>query len=149
MVKELEIIEGALPVRELQNRWYEEFKLQNYGAMVSFLGIVRDEDGIEGLSFELYMPILEAWFKEWQAKANDGEGVLLMAHSSGDVLLHESSFLATICSRKRRFGLEFLDIFVEDFKNNAPIWKYDIKNGQKIYAQDRSYCLSGAGLLAK
>ena len=40
-----------------------------------------------------------------------------------------------------------LDEFVEDFKANAPIWKYDVKNGERIYAADRSTPMHGAGLL--
>jgi len=144
----LVITEGGLSVEELQAKWYKEFRLENYGAMVSFLGIVRDEDGIEGLSFEIYQPILSNWFEVWQKRVIEGGGYLLMAHSLGDVWLHESSFLACVCSRKRRFGLEFLDIFVEDFKKNAPIWKYDIKNKKRIYAKDRSHPLEGAGLLS-
>ena len=38
--------------------------------------------------------------------------------------------------------------FVEDFKANAPIWKYDVKNGKRIYAEDRSTPMNGSGLLA-
>jgi molybdopterin synthase catalytic subunit len=44
-------------------------------------------------------------------------------------------------------ALELIDEFVEDFKANAPIWKYDIRNGKRIYAEDRSTPMSGAGLL--
>jgi molybdopterin synthase catalytic subunit len=45
-------------------------------------------------------------------------------------------------------ALELIDEFVEDFKANAPIWKYDVKNGERIYAEDRSTPMSGSGLLA-
>ena len=38
--------------------------------------------------------------------------------------------------------------FVEDFKANAPIWKYDLKNAQRIYAKDRSQAINGAGILS-
>jgi hypothetical protein len=36
---------------------------------------------------------------------------------------------------------------VEDFKSNAPIWKYDVINGERIYAYKRSQAIVGAGLL--
>jgi molybdopterin synthase catalytic subunit len=40
-----------------------------------------------------------------------------------------------------------IDEFVEDFKASAPIWKYDLKNGERKYAFDRSTAIKGAGLL--
>jgi len=46
-------------------------------------------------------------------------------------------------------ALELIDEFVEDFKANAPIWKYDLKDNKRIYAKDRSTAISGSGLLAK
>ena len=70
-----------------------------------------------------------------------------MAHSRGDVMLHESSYIAAVFSPKRRVALEFIDEFVEDFKASAPIWKYDLKNGKRIYALDRSTEIQGSGLL--
>lgn len=71
-----------------------------------------------------------------------------MAHSIGDVPNHESSFAAAILSPKRRVALEMIEQFVEDFKANAPIWKYDLKEGERIYARARSHKIEGSGLLA-
>ena len=36
----------------------------------------------------------------------------------------------------------------EDFKAQAPIWKYDIIKGDRVYAEDRSTSIKGSGLLA-
>ena len=70
-----------------------------------------------------------------------------MAHSRGDVLVHESSYIAAVFSPKRRVALEMIEQFVEDFKASAPIWKYDLKNSQRLYAADRSTAIAGAGML--
>ena len=40
-----------------------------------------------------------------------------------------------------------IDLFVEDFKAQAPIWKYDLKDGERIYAKERSTPIVGSGLL--
>jgi molybdopterin synthase catalytic subunit len=72
-----------------------------------------------------------------------------MAHSKGDVLNHQSSYIAAVLSPKRRVALEMIDEFVEDFKASAPIWKYDIIDGKRVYAEDRSTPLSNSGLLGK
>lgn len=143
----LELYDGDLEVEKITNAWYDKYRLSNYGAIITFVGIVRDEDKIEGLSFDVYEPILNAWFDSWQEKAKKNNAVVLMAHSRGDVFNHKSSYIAAVCSPKRRVALEMIDEFVEDFKANAPIWKYDIKDGKRVYAQDRSTKIQGAGLL--
>ena len=146
--EKLRLYEGSLPVEQITNEWYDEFRNSNYGAIITFVGVVRDEDGIEGLSFDIYEPILSNWFESWQKKANEKNAIVLMAHSKGDVPNHTSSYIAAVCSPKRRVALEMIDEFVEDFKHNAPIWKYDLKNNQRIYAEDRSAKIDGAGLLS-
>ena len=143
----IEIYDGPLSVDKITNSWYEKYKNSNYGAIITFVGVVRDEDGIDGLSFDIYKPILDLWFTSWQERATKKNSIVLMAHSCGDVLNHESSYIAAICSPKRRVALEMIDEFVEDFKKSAPIWKYDIIKGKRIYAINRSTLLDGAGLL--
>jgi molybdopterin synthase catalytic subunit len=143
----LEIHEGSLNVEEITNRWYKLIKDKNYGAFIPFIGIVRDENGISGLSFDIYEPILKKWFDKWQEKAKKENALLLMAHSRGDVLNHTSSYISAVVSPQRKVALKFINDFVEDFKANAPIWKYDLINGKRVYAKDRSMQIKGAGLL--
>lgn len=144
----LQLFDGDLPVEDITNGWYDEFRNSNYGAIITFVGVVRDEDGIDGLSFDIYEPILNSWFDAWQKKAKQSNAIVLMAHSKGDVLNHTSSYIAGVCSPKRRVALELIDEFVEDFKKSAPIWKYDIIDGVRKYAQDRSTKIDGAGILS-
>lgn len=143
----LQIHKGSLEVEKITNSWYNKYKSSNFGAIITFVGVVRDENEIEGLSFDIYEPILNSWFDEWQKKANEKNALVLMAHSIGDVLNHESSYIAAVCSPKRRVALELIDEFVEDFKAQAPIWKYDIINNQRVYAKDRSTAIKGSGIL--
>jgi len=143
----LELHDGSLEVEEITNRWYNEMKEKNYGAFIPFVGIVRDEKGISGLSFDIYEPILNSWFDAWQEKANKEGAYLLMAHSRGDVPNHTSSYIAAVVSPQRKVALKFINDFVEDFKASAPIWKYDLIDGKRVYAKERSTALKGAGLL--
>jgi molybdopterin synthase catalytic subunit len=144
----LELHNGALNVPEILKRWYEEEATSNYGAYIPFVGTVRDEDNISGLSFDIYEPILESWFESWQEKAKQKGAKLKMAHSRGDVLLHQSSYIAAVFSPKRRVALEMIEEFVEDFKASAPIWKYDLIDGKRVYAKDRSTAIKGSGILS-
>lgn len=145
----VEIYNGPLDTKEILSRWLDEIDGKNWGAFIPFVGIVREEDDIEALSFDIYEPILFKWFEEWQAKAKQREAIVKMAHSLGDVPIFTSSYIAAVMSPKRRVALELIDEFVEDFKANAPIWKYDVINGQRIYANDRSTAMNGAGLMSK
>lgn len=144
----MEIYEGALDTKEIFCRWLDEEATSNYGAYIPFVGTIRGEDGIEALSFDIYEPVLQAWFDAWQEKAKALGAVVKMAHALGDVPVHSSSYVSAVFSPKRRVALELIDSFVEDFKANAPIWKYDVKKGQRIYAASRSTAMNGAGLLA-
>ncbi|MBU0719735.1 molybdenum cofactor biosynthesis protein MoaE [bacterium] len=143
----LSIYNGALDVPKILKEWYEQESASNYGAYIPFVGTVRSEDGIDGLSFDIYEPILERWFQSWEKKAKEKGAIIKMAHSRGDVMLHESSYIAAVFSPKRRVALEFIDAFVEDFKASAPIWKYDLKDSKRVYALERSTAIKGSGIL--
>jgi len=146
-MKKLQLFDGNLPVEKITNGWYKDFRLSNYGAIITFVGVVRDENKIDGLSFDIYEPILNSWFDKWQQKAKKQNAIVLMAHSKGNVLNHTSSYIAGVCSPKRRVALELIDEFLEDFKASAPIWKYDIINNKRVYAENRSTKIKGAGIL--
>jgi len=148
VVAEMELHKQPLDVKEIFGRWHDEHTKSNYGAFIPFVGIIRDEDGIEALSFDVYEPVLQQWFDGWQERAKELGAIIKMAHAVGDVPVHTSSYMSAVFSPKRRVALELIDEFVEDFKANAPIWKYDVRDGKRIYAEDRSTPMDGSGLLA-
>lgn len=141
------LTQGALNIPEIYSKWYEFSVRQNCGALLTFCGIVRDDNNIEALSFDIYEPLLKSWFNTWQEKFQNETIKFMFAHSIGDVKIGESSYLAGILSKQRKLGLKLINDFVEDFKANAPIWKYDVINKKRIYAKNRSSKLQGAGLL--
>ena len=145
----MELYTKPLNVDEITSKWYRESSNYNYGAFITFIGTIREEDGIEALSFDIYEPILKSWFEAWQERAKELGAIVKMAHAIGDVPVNKSSYISAVISPKRRVALELIDEFVEDFKANAPIWKYDVIDGKRVYAKDRSTPMSGAGILAK
>lgn len=149
-MQNLWIKNNAIDTNEMLTLWQKITKTQNFGAMSIFIGIVRAESGISALSFDIYTPLLQSWLKSWEQKAkkiaNDLQ--IFMAHSNGDVSVGECSFMCGIISKNRAAALAIYGEFIEDFKANAPIWKYDVKNNARIYAKDRSQKLGGAGILA-
>ncbi|CAA6818753.1 MAG: Molybdenum cofactor biosynthesis protein MoaE [uncultured Sulfurovum sp.] len=149
VVDSLELYQGSLEVERIFTKWLEEEADSNYGAYIPFIGTIRAEDEIEALSFDIYEPVLQKWFSDWEEKAAQRGAKVKMAHAIGDVPVHTSSYISAVFSPKRRVALELIDEFVEDFKANAPIWKYDVKEGKRIYAADRSTPMNGSGLLSK
>jgi molybdopterin synthase catalytic subunit len=145
----MELYQGSLDVKEIFGRWLDEESESNYGAYIPFVGTIRAEDSIEALSFDIYEPILQSWFDSWEERAKDKGAKVKMAHAIGDVPIHTSSYISAVFSSKRRVALELIDEFVEDFKANAPIWKYDVIDGKRVYAEDRSRPMNGSGILAK
>ncbi|MCH5335912.1 MAG: molybdenum cofactor biosynthesis protein MoaE [Campylobacter sp.] len=142
-----ELYNGDLDITKIYNKWYNYAKEQNCGALITFCGIVRAENDVEALSFDIYEPLLKTWFEEWQKKVEKDKVKLMFAHSIGEVKVHKSSYFAGVLSKQRKLGLKLINDFVEDFKANAPIWKYDVIKGEKIYAKERSSKLRGAGIL--
>jgi len=144
----MELYNGPLDVKEIFGRWLDEHQVSNYGAFIPFVGIIREENGIEALSFDIYEPVLQRWFDQWQTKAADQGAIVKMAHAIGDVPVHTSSYISAVFSPQRKVALALINEFVEDFKANAPIWKYDVREGKRIYAADRSTPMEGSGLFA-
>ena len=143
----MQLYKNGLKTAEILASWYDENKLLNYGAIITFIGVVREENGCEGLSFDVYEPLLKTWFDKWRQKAKLQGAKVMMAHAIGDVANHETSYISAVCSSQRKVALALINEFVEDFKANAPIWKYDLKGGKRIYAKERSQAIKGAGLL--
>ena len=162
----LSLYHGALPTGELYTQWEALAQSKNCGAVSIFSGIVRKEQNleshlessldsnlksndVEALSFDIYKPLLEKWFNSWQEKAHNMGAYVCMAHSIGDVPCGKSSFMCGIVSSHRKVALSLYAELIEDFKANAPIWKYDVINHKRIYAKERSKALKGSGILCK
>ena len=43
----LQLFDGSLPVEQITNAWYEKYKNSNYGAIITFVGVVRDENKMQ------------------------------------------------------------------------------------------------------
>lgn len=146
------LYQGALPTSEIYAKCEQIALERNNGALNVFTGIVRAEMGqngkIEALSFDIYKPLLQKWFDTWQERAKAHDVYICMAHSIGDVMTHKSSYMCATISPHRTQSLEVYRTFIEDFKANAPIWKYDVMNSQRIYAKERSKPLPGSGILS-
>ena len=66
----MELYYGSLDVKSIFGKWLDEGAKSNYGAYIPFVGTIREENGIEALSFDIYEPVLQKWFDGWVETAN-------------------------------------------------------------------------------
>ncbi|GAA9575899.1 hypothetical protein HpHA54_08540 [Helicobacter pylori] len=60
----LKIIQGALDTDKFLKAYQEKACTKNFGAFCVFVGIVREEDNIQGLSFDIHEALLKTWFEK-------------------------------------------------------------------------------------
>ncbi|AAD06322.1 MOLYBDOPTERIN CONVERTING FACTOR, SUBUNIT 2 [Helicobacter pylori J99] len=144
----LKIVQGALDTDKLLKDYQEEACTKNFGAFCVFVGIVREEGNVQGLSFDIYEALLKTWFEKWRHQPKDLGVVLKMAHSVGDVLIRHSSFLCVLMGANTKNALKLYEYFFKNFKRNAPIWKCYLSDNERIYAKKKDHLLKGSGLLA-
>lgn len=144
----LELFDGAIDTQRFNDACNQRAKELNMGAVASFIGVIRQEGSVEVLSFDIHEPLLRSWLQGWESALKERQREVLMYHSKGDVPFGTSSFACAILSRNRKGVFADLEAFVEDFKASAPIWKYDLVAGERVYAKERSSALKHSGLLA-
>jgi len=101
---------------------------QGSGARIVFDGVVRPtEDGaeIQGLHYEAYRPMAEQQLEIIGLELLKRYGLIAMdiEHSVGFVPNHECSFRLVINSIHRKEGLLAMDEFINQLKQDVPIWK--------------------------
>jgi molybdopterin synthase catalytic subunit len=130
----IEITEEEISLQEM----IEKAKSKDAGAMVTFLGTVRD-DGIERLEVEAFREAAIAELEAIQEEAMSRFALkaVEIVHRTGSLAVGES-IVAIVCSaghREEAFsGCRYI---IEELKKRAPIWKKELgKNGKHWVGQD-------------
>jgi len=106
------------------NRLIEERKASDMGAMVSFIGIVRD-DGIERIELEAHQEVAveelevirDEAFAKFPIKSVD------IIHRIGDLKVGDNIVLILVGAGHRREAFEGCEYIIERLKERVPIWK--------------------------
>lgn len=99
------------------------------GAIVSFTGLCRDEDGrLDALVLEHFPGMAE---RELERIANEALARwpltgLTVIHRHGRILPGEQIVLVTAASRHRRAAFEAADFLMDFLKSSAPFWKKEM-----------------------
>ena len=95
------------------------------GAVVLFLGTVREEPGVAALDYEVYVPMAEKVLAELVARAQGKFSVLEMSivHRLGRVPLGGDSVAVACSAAHRRAAFEACAWAMDEVKRIVPIWK--------------------------
>lgn len=111
------------------------------GAVVSFLGVVRDHadgrDGVRAMTYEAYeepalaamAEVVEAARRQWP----DLERVVLW-HRIGDLDLSEASVVVVVAAPHRGAAFEAARFCIDTLKETVPIWKQEHHAGGSDWA---------------
>tara|TARA_B110000503_G_scaffold103587_1_gene154620 strand:+ start:126 stop:584 length:459 start_codon:yes stop_codon:yes gene_type:complete len=102
----------------------------NTGAVVLFVGLVRDLDDakVEAMELEHYPGMTEACLQQIVDKAHQRwalEGIHLV-HRVGKLLRHEQIVLVGVSSRHRSEAFAACEFIMDYLKQDAPFWKAEI-----------------------
>ncbi|MHC1636059.1 MAG: molybdenum cofactor biosynthesis protein MoaE [Candidatus Methanospirareceae archaeon] len=106
-------------------------KKPEIGAIVTFLGIVRDEDGtIEGMEVEAYKEMAEEELrrlKEEVMEKFDIEDVVVI-HREGLLSVSDNIVIIAVGARHRKDAFRACEYMIDELKKRVPIWKKEIKS---------------------
>lgn len=98
------------------------------GAVVTFTGLVRGDDGLTALDIEHYPGMTEKALTEHASAAIQRFGLtdVLVVHRYGHLAVGEPIMMVATASRHRRAAFEAADFLMDWLKSRAPFWKREI-----------------------
>ncbi len=118
------------------------------GAVVSFLGIVRDREGerrVERLEYEAYErvagPALAALARECVARWPDAR--VALAHRVGALAIGEASVAIAVAAPHRAEAFEACRYLIEGVKTRVPVWKKSFGPGGAWWVEGETFEAGG------
>jgi len=107
------------------------WRVDGAGAVICFEGVVRPTEAdqpISGIRYETYDPMAEKALQRLVTEALDHFDILAVRveHSRGIVVNHACSFRLRIASAHRKAGLAAMDWYIDQMKQDVPIWKHPL-----------------------
>lgn len=115
----------------------EEARSHELGALVSFIGLVRD-DGICGMDLEAYEEVAEEELDRIQKEAVARYGVshVTIVHRIGRLSVGDQIVMIVVGAPHRKAAFQGCEFIIDRIKESVPIWK-------KEYTADGSRWVSG------
>ena len=119
----IEITEDRLAIEEV----LAGAKRPDAGAVVSFLGTVRD-DGISGMEVEAYCEVARAELEKIRKESMERFDLLSVdvIHRIGALSVGEEIVLIVCTAAHRRAAFRGCEYVIDEIKRRVPIWKKEI-----------------------
>ena len=98
------------------------------GAVVTFTGLVRADDGLVALEIEHYPGMTERALTDHARAAAERFGLtdVLVIHRHGRIEAGEPIMMVATAARHRRAAYDAADFLMDWLKSRAPFWKREI-----------------------
>jgi molybdopterin synthase catalytic subunit len=110
------------------------------GAIVTFSGHVRADDGLTSLSLEHYPGMTE---REIARHADEAEsrwplqGVTII-HRTGTLVPGDRIVLVAVASSHRQAAFEAAQFLMDYLKTRAPFWKQEARGGETVWVEGKA-----------
>lgn len=111
----------------------------NAGAVVTFTGFVRTDDGVQSLTLEHYPGMTEREIARCVAEAESRWPLLgvTIIHRVGKLIPGERIVLVAVASPHRRAAFEACEFLMDYLKTRAPFWKEEQRSGDNRWVEHR------------
>jgi molybdopterin synthase catalytic subunit len=98
------------------------------GAVVNFIGVVRDEPNLKGINIEVYEEMAMEKLKGLDEKARQKFGVkdVHIIHRIGLLKPGENIVHIAVSSAHRKEAFQACEWLIDELKKIVPIWKKDV-----------------------
>ncbi len=103
----------------------ESVRRRNAGAVVLFLGTVREDPGVAALDYEVYAPMARNVLAELAERAKAKFGILAVSivHRVGRIRVGGDSVAIACAAAHRREAFDACVWLMDEVKRVVPIWK--------------------------
>jgi molybdopterin synthase catalytic subunit len=117
------------------------------GAVASFTGMVRGDDGVETLELEHYPGMTEAALRALAQEAVERWGLLAanVVHRVGAMQVGERIVFVGTAAAHRGAALDACAFLIDRLKTEAPFWKREVRGGEARWVEARDMDAAAAG----
>jgi molybdopterin synthase catalytic subunit len=113
---------------------------EGVGAVASFVGIVRGDDGLQAMTLEHYPGMAEKVFAEVEAEARTRWPVMdvTIIHRFGRLERGEDIVFVGVASGHRQAAFEAASFVMDQVKVRAPFWKKEHRAGGETWVEAKA-----------
>jgi molybdopterin synthase catalytic subunit len=116
------------------NAELDRVRRPDMGGLVTFLGVVRDDGGLEAMELEAYeeVAVKELETIRDEAFSRFPIGAVTVIHRIGRLRVGENILLIIVGAGHRKEAFDACEYILERIKQSVPIWKKEIgKDGER------------------